>query len=267
MDRPKRSAEFQHYCKTLTCPQGHRGTLRFLEGEGEIITNLQLRDRMLLDHPTAAIERASRSVGVLGKLMSLNHELAGAVTIRQFREDSALECIQCNMRWPVFLDEDTTFDIIGEHARRRFEVALGTDTRFAAGHQSVVDHTLTLTFERHWSQRIEFLWEEMTAYGIGGETKVEIPLPIGGNFLARLEPKFERTIKSRLFIREKTERVSHATIDVLVPAGSRAKILLHWKEIWQEVVYDIRLVSTGQVLQIPFRSVEDVVCDHEISHV
>jgi hypothetical protein len=84
MNRSKRSVEFQHYCKTLSCPQGHRGTLIFREGAGEILPNLQLRDRMLLEHPTPAIARATESLSFLSKFRSFNHELTGAVIITAF---------------------------------------------------------------------------------------------------------------------------------------------------------------------------------------
>jgi hypothetical protein len=221
---------------------------------------------MLLEHPTPAIARATESLGFLSKFRSFNHELAGAVTITRFREDSELECIQCNRRWPIFLDENATFEIIREHDQHRLETPLGIDTRLAGGRSSVKDSSLTFTFERRWFQRIEFEWEEMTAYGIGGEAEMAVPLPIG-NLLAKLKPKFERTIKSRLSVQEETEMLSRATIEVPVPAGRETKVLLHWKQIWQVVICDIRMRTTDRVLQVPYRRLVDVVYDHEIIHM
>jgi hypothetical protein len=50
----------------------------------------------------------------------------------------------------------------------------------------VKDSSLTFTFERQWFQRIEFEWEELTAYGVGGEATIAVPLP-NANLLAKLK--------------------------------------------------------------------------------
>jgi hypothetical protein len=184
MNRSKRSVEFQHYCKTLSCPQGHRGTLISREGAGEILTNLQLRDRMLLEHPTPAI--AGKIPGLSEQVQIFQSRTHRSSNNHRFREDSELECIQCNKRWPIFLDESATFDIIREHDQHRLETPLGTDTRLAGGRNSVKDSSLTFTFERQWFQRIEFEWEELTAYGVGGEATIAVPLP-NANLLAKLK--------------------------------------------------------------------------------
>jgi hypothetical protein len=267
MERPRRSPEFDHYCKTLTCPTGHRGRLRFLEGEGEIVRELRFRDKMLLEDFRPRLETSAGSIRWLDQLRSFNREVTGAVAIKRFRRDSRLECLQCNLRWPVFVDEDATFEMLGERERRRFDTALGTDARIADGRRSAVDSTITLVFERRWSQRIEFAWERATTYGIGGHAKVTVPLAPGTEFLAQLQPKFEQTVKSRLSFHEDTETFSRATIDVPVPAGSMARILIHWKQIWEEVVNEIRMVTTGQLLRVPYRHTVEVAFDHEIAHL
>jgi hypothetical protein len=260
MDKPMRSLEFQHYCKTLSCPVGHRGTLRFIEGTGRIITNLQLRDRLMLRNPMAGVRR-SPSMKFIDRLGSLNDELFQAVTIIQFRTDSLLECVQCNQRWPVFLDQEMTFDVIKEYVGREYATVIGTDKRRLVSSREV---GLTLEVEKRWRKRIEFDWEKVRVQGISGEARVTLPLTIGGDFLARLQPRFETTVKSRNNIVEETETVQKARIDLSHQTRWPVNIIIHWKQNWQEMICDIRLVRSGTIYQVSYRKPLEVGYDVEV---
>lgn len=266
MSRARRTAAFTHYAKTFTCPNGHRGSVRFLEGSGPILTELRLRDKLMREKSDLTSDQTSAAEALLRRLRLLNHDLAGAATLENFRQDTQLECLQCNLRWPVFLPEDTTFEIIGQRETHRTEEALGADVRVADGRASSADYLLTMTFERRWFRRLEFLWEQVTTKAVTGEAELTVSLPLVGAFVTRLAPSFEQAITMRSSGEERSEMTTGATLQVPVLAGTQTTVTLYWKQVWQHGIWEVRMITTGELLEVPFQRAVEVTFDPEVQH-
>ena len=102
MLRFQRSKEFEHYRRTLRCPNGHRYALSFIEGTGQPVENLPLRDRLMLENPLPRFDERIASFERIGRLRQANHTRSGGMTIRLFRRDSMFACDTCGDQWPVF---------------------------------------------------------------------------------------------------------------------------------------------------------------------
>src|SRR5690348_9757479 len=106
MPRRQRSREFEHYRKTLQCPNGHRHALTFIEGTGDLVENLGMRDRLMLENPLSRFEDRLASIELVGRLRQFNHDRSGGLSIQRFRFDSMFACDTCGDQWPVFVQRE-----------------------------------------------------------------------------------------------------------------------------------------------------------------
>lgn len=265
MERPKRSAEFDHYCRTLRCPRDHKRTMRFLEGSGEVVTDLEFRDRRLLDFPMSRHEEKLRSITWLERLTRANQELVGAVSIPRFRLDSMIECSACGERWPVFYRRPVDVQIIREVSRRRFMTDLGTVEQTVDNSQGLVENKQTLGFEREWTHRMQWSWDRASA--ISATATVSAKATVHGvGVSADAQRRIEESVKSQLAFSSETKKTTRQTIDVVVPPRTVARVVLTWRQVWEEVECDVRWGADGTVVRVPYQLAIDVIVDHAVRH-
>jgi hypothetical protein len=254
-----RTPEFETYRRTLRCPNGHRDTLRFIEGSGEIVTDLRLRDRLLLEVPTAKHEPqvASR---IIRQLRIVNHRAFGAVPIEHLRVDSEIECAACATRWPVFFPP--SFDLM-EGETRRLHTLLGSDERIVDNRTWPTQAELSLEFERSWTRRLEVEWEHGTINGQVRSTSLGTSI-YGFGLNAGIQRRVETTLKSRLSLTSEVRETSKHSIRVSIPPRMIAKVVGTWKQVWEETDNFLSL-DDGTEIVVPYRVAVDVLLDTRMS--
>lgn len=262
MQKLRRSPGFRHYQKTLQCPNGHRRALNFNEGEGEVVTHLSLRERLLLEHPATDLGSRVDSIRSLNWLREKNHDLHGALRIERFRIDSAIECLVCHESWPVFLRR---FEILHEHPARWLTTPLGTDVERMDNSRSTTETTMANVFKRKQSWQVEVSWREMRRVTSTGTISVKAPIgPVGLG--AQLTAGVEKAItEGHRSVAEESIEFEKAVTHV-VPAGTIALVTVEWRQKWHEIEYDVRL-DGDSVVRIPVRIADELVADHTFEHL
>jgi hypothetical protein len=262
MSKPRRSPEFDNYCRTLRCPVGHRH-MRFVEGSGEIVSDLNLKDRILLENPfTRHEQQIDKAMGVLRRLRQFNHNLHRAVAIERFRDDSAIECAECACRWPVFLPQYRHVEFlrpVGE--THRIMTALGTDVRMIGHPEWITETSITTEFEKKWTQRLEVAWERGSV--TEASSSVDVSGSIGGVELTTgTRQRIEETLKSHWSLVSEEQRTSKQSVSTVIPAGVIAKIFFTWKQVWEETRCEVAI--DDEKLTLPYRVAVDTAFDCRI---
>lgn len=263
--RPKRSPEFEHYCKTLKCPNGHARSLRYVEGSGEVVGDLELRDRLLLENPIPAVEQNLGTNRFLHRLRQFNHELWGALSFDRFRIDSAIECMICQAQWPVFLQQNPLFTIISEKGPRLIETPYLTEKCPPHdGRNSIKDFMEKKSYSQIWVKKLEVDWERATTRGT--KTSASLKAAIEGVGIDyKIERRFEERLSSRYSLLSETQTVSGSDIEVPVIAGKITQVTINWVQIWHEYECEVRL-EDGRIMVVPYRIPVKLSPGYEITH-
>jgi hypothetical protein len=202
---------------------------------------------------------------VIGRLRSLNHELFGSVAIERFRSDSKIECRLCDMRWLVFLAEHSEYRIIAEHGPpRRLTTPLGTDKMKRGRRGALVQTSAAIELEQTWTEWSECLWErttvKTTSISASGKAKAG-PIHLGGE----VQRLIENSIRSTLSSSSGTQQTFRQTIEIPIPAGTVATIIINWEQIWEEVDCEVR-ITDDQTVIVPFRRAVGVIFHDDVRH-
>ncbi|MCX5328132.1 hypothetical protein [Streptomyces sp. NBC_00140] len=235
--------------------------MTFIEGEGDVVTNLRLRDRLRLDHPFPGSEQILESAHILKRLREKSNDTFGGTNIGRFRMDSEIECEICGERWPVFQRRATKFEIIDVRTIRTFTTPLASETSHLDNSCSSVAARMSAPFELTWTERIEVSWER--AVTAGTTTSMSLKGPVGaGEILARVDHRLEETLKDRFALASEKQQRSGKTIETTVPAGKTLLVSLEWKQVWNEIEYKLRLDGdNSRILLIPARHAITVSVD------
>jgi len=260
--KANRSKEFDHYCKKLTCPNGHHHQIRFIEGVGDVVTDLRLRDRFRLNHPFPRMEHGHDSSPMLRGLRAKNDRIFGGISIERFRVDSEIECGICAERWPVFQGRASKFEIVDMHTIRTFTTPLVTETSRLDNSGGSVAARMSTDFEQAWTERIEVDWERATTTGTTTSTSLQGPIGAKDILVRRVDHRFEETLKNRIALTSEKQQKSGKTIEVTVPAGRVVLVTLEWKQVWSEVECKVRIDGDeSRILLVPARHAFTVSVD------
>jgi hypothetical protein len=265
MAKPVRTSEFNDFCRTLECPNGHKHSVKFIEGVGDTLEDLSIRDRMLLENPTARLEPHWNSMRRISWLRTITHDLFGGIPIKTFRTDSGIECAVCNMRWFAFVQKNSEYQIIAEHGPpRRVTTPLGNDTKTFDRRHSIVDTTVTIHLEQTWTVRSEFVWERTTkrsqsfkVAAAGGLESI--------NLSSEVQRSVERSLRLSLTSSTEVQHKFAQSIDVPIPAGSVAIVVISWKQVWEEWDCEV-LFGESQEIIVPIRRAVDLSFDDAVRH-
>jgi hypothetical protein len=259
MRRHQISSEFEHYRRTLQCPNGHRHALTFIEGSGEVLENLRLRDRLMLDNPLPRFDDRMASMQLVGRLRQFNHDRSGGLSIQRFRVDSMFACATCSERWPVFVQRE--LKVIDYQKTGLSQTLIGPDVRRLDQTQSC-----TLEFTHEWVERIEFGSERQTSLqktcsaGIKG-THGSL------NISADIQQRITESLKVTHSLTSQTRRTTTHKLEHVLPAGKVTVIKIYWKQVWQEYECRVRLPDNDEIVPIPYRVAFDVVFDQEVEDI
>jgi hypothetical protein len=265
MAKPVRTPEFHQFCRTLKCPNGHKRSVRFIEGAGDVLRDLSMRDRVLLENPTTRLESHSDSMRRIGWLRAMNHDLFGGVAIERFRTDSEIECALCSMRWLAFVQEGSQYQIIAEHGLpRRVTTPIGTDTRRLDRRGSIVDSTATIHLEQTWIERLECVWERTTnrSHSIKASAKGNVG---AASLSSEVQSGIQRSLRQTLTRSTEVQHKFSQSIDVPIPAGRLAIVDITWKQVWEESDCEVRLGENQSVI-VSFRRAVDLMFDDAVRH-
>lgn len=264
MRRRQRSPEFEHYRRTLQCPNGHRHALTYLEGDGDVVENLSLRDRFTLEDPFPKLGGRVSSIELFGRLRQLNHDRSGGLSISRFRADSSFTCDVCGRQWPVFVQQE--LEIIDHRETGLSQSPIGSEERRLDHTRSLNNSKMKLTFTRRWTERVEVTFEQATTTeklrfaGIKGSF---------GPFSASAGTKQRITdnLKAVHSVMSETEKTATQEIEYELPAGKVTVITIHWKQVWRECECRVRLPDSGEIARIPYRVTDDVIFDNEFKQL
>jgi hypothetical protein len=264
MPRRQRSREFEHYRRTLQCPNGHRHALTFIEGTGEVVENLGVRDRLMLENPLSKFEDRVASIELVGRLRQFNHDRSGGLSIQRFRFDSMFACDSCGDQWPVFVQRE--LKIIDYQKAGLSQTSIGLDERRLDWTQSRTDSKYTLEFTHEWVKRVEVGFEALTSHektrsaGIKGSYS---PLAIN----ADIQHRITESLKFAHSVTSQTRKTSRQEVEYVFPAGKVTVIKTFWKQVWQEYECHVRLPDRDKILSIPYRVAFDVTFDQKVEHI
>ncbi|GAA4606493.1 hypothetical protein BJY16_005859 [Actinoplanes octamycinicus] len=234
MSRPVRSKAFDDYCRTMMCPRGHRRSITFIEGSGAEITDLSVRDRALLENPTARF--AGQPVpGFLRRLRRLGDDVLGGVTVTRFRSDSVIACGPCGEEWPVFVPA------LGGAVQVRRERAVRIETTPLGEEVSTIDHsavpvdsTVSVQISCGWTKSIEIEWGRTTTRT--GTVRVGAS---HGALSLSLQRQVQESLNERHKISTQQAQTYATSVEVRVPAHAVAEVVTRWKQRWRVIEYDL----------------------------
>ena len=259
MRRAQHSKEFEHYRRTMRCPNGHRYALSFIEGTGQVVENLRLRDRLILENPLPKLDERIASFERIGRLRQLNHARSGGLSIQRFRRDSMFACGTCGDRWPVFVQPE--LKVVSYRETGRTVTAMGSEERRLDRTQSSRDSKCTLEFTREWAVRIEVGSERLTSREQSLSATVKgSPGPL--EISAGAQERIIESLKSTHSVTSETRRTTTQRVEEELPAGKVTVITTFWKQVWQEYVCDVRLPDRDGIVRIPYRIADEVIFDH-----
>jgi hypothetical protein len=234
MRRFQRSEEFEHYRRTMRCPNGDRYELTFIEGTGQVVENLPLRDRLMLENPLPKFDERIASLERIGRLRQLNHARSGGLSIQRFRLDSMFACATCGDRWPVFVQPE--LKIVGQRETgRTIETLIRSEKRRLDQTQSSTDSTFTLESTQEWVERIEVGLEQLTSreQSLSANAKGSHgPLEISAGVQERITENHKLTHS----VMSQARRTTTQTRTYELPAGKVTVITIFWKQVWHEYV-------------------------------
>lgn len=264
MRRHQRSPEFEHYRRTLQCPNGHRHALTYLEGSGQVVENLTLRDRLTLENPFPWLNGRT-PVELFGRLRQMNHDRSGGLSIIRFRADSSFTCCVCGGQWPVFVQQELK---IVDHRETGLlsQTPIGSQERRLDHTHSLENSKMKLTFKRKWTERVEVGFErvkmrEVTRFaGMKGSYG-----PLSAS--AEIKQRITDNLKETHSVVSETEKTTVHEREYELPAGQVTVITIHWKQVWRECECHVRFPGNEEIARIPYRVADDVVFDEEVKHL
>lgn len=249
MTRRQFSSEFTNYRRTLRCPQGHRHSLTFVEGTGQRVQDMPLRDRLMLENPRVNLESTSHALQFIGRLRQANHDRMGGMSIHQFRVDSAFTCDLCGQRWSVF--EQPHVQVVSDRPTGRTQTQLGSDLR-ELDTAGATDHSkVVLTFSCEWMERIEVRWERLSSRESGLSASVKTghgPFEVG----AGAQTKVSESLSASHLKSSETKRVLVQSVELSLPPGRINRVRITWKQVWQEYECTLRITGVG-LATLPYR--------------
>ena len=262
--RHQHSEEFEHYRRTLRCPNGHRHALTFVEGTGEVAGNLPLRDRLILENPFPPFDARVAALPRLGRLRQRNHDRSGGLIIQRFRLDSMFACATCGDQWPVFVRPGLR--IIGDRETGLRETPIGTEELRVDRSQDSTDLTLALQFRHEWVRRIEIGFERVSSAETTRSVRIKGAWGPAG-ISAGLQQRITEGLRAAHHFAAQTTKTTTVTIPHELPAGKITVITTHWKQVWQEHECQVRLPGDSETVRLPYRIAFDVTFSQRAEHL
>ncbi len=207
------SEQQQAFRRTSRCPNGHflLGTLRLTDSKGG-------------------------SVGILTPYPLMDR-------------GTTAQCPNCSSTWPVFdasLASPTTpspWRITDIVETARHEEPIGQDTRLLDSSQTAATISRTLSFTMEWTQTLDVEIEKTKT--IKGQVS------ISAFDIASLEGSVEQSVRNKYGLTTQEKQTQVETMSIPVPAGTRLRVSLTWKRVWQAGHVELER-SSGEQLQVPF---------------
>jgi hypothetical protein len=261
--RQQHSAEFEHYRRTLQCPSGHRHALTFIEGAGDVVGNLPLRDRLILENPFPQLDDRVAALPRLGRLRQRNHDRSGGLVIERFRLDSVFACATCGDQWPVFVQPELI--ITGHRQTGLCATLIGTEERRLDRTQNSTDLTCELEFTYEWVRRIEVGFERLTSTETTRSAGVKARYGPAG-ISADIQQRITEGIRETCSLMTQATKTTVVTIPHELPAGKTTVITTSWKQLWQEHECRVRLPGRDGTVLIPYRIAFDLTFDQRAEY-
>jgi DNA-directed RNA polymerase subunit RPC12/RpoP len=168
---------------------------------------------------------------------------------------SYMLCQKCGYRLVVFEADKVvrpSLELIDLAETYRSEERIGRDERLIDNSSSMAEVTRKFLVTREWSRDCK-LEREVTDRTSEG-------LTIGDQQAAHLSFETERVLRQRYSINDRSREVYSEEVTIVVPPGSRLRVLIDWKNIWQHGTLKVR-DSSKRVWQYQFRVVAGVTFD------
>lgn len=128
---------------------------------------------------------------------------------------------------------------------KRVEEPLGEDVRDIDNSQSVVEIQRKVRVSREWSQT--YVLERESTTKAGGE------LSLQGAWILDARASAERAIRKRYELTVEDRQTYSEELTIEVPARTKVRVVLQWKQLWQCGVVLVRNGNDGTEVQVPYR--------------
>ena len=129
----------------------------------------------------------------------------------------------------------------------------------------------TFEFSKQWSRQFNLEYEKANKKGHGSDLASSLESSIGveagvkseikSGITSTLKNSVEETIKTKYSITEGVTYKRTETTQISIPAYTKTKLIICWKNIWQKGV--IEIVSPSSKIQIPFSVLVSLTFDRK----
>jgi hypothetical protein len=170
-----------------------------------------------------------------------------------------LQCRVCNGIWPLLAGSSMP-SLIGDSQLfidefERSDEPRGTEERVIDNSSSVAGSTRRLSAKREDIKT--FTWENSEEFTLKSEAG------LGKKGVATFKASAEAKIRSAYAFTSEEKLSWEEEIIIEIPAKTRARLLLHWKRIWQHAVTRISFPD-GSETRKPFRVTVGLTFDQEL---
>jgi hypothetical protein len=142
----------------------------------------------------------------------------------------------------------------------RLEEPIGNDERVIDASQTSATIVRNLTFTKDWSRTLTIESEKAKTISMGGSLNMGGALNIGG---LTVQSSVEEAVRDKYGV-SATDRETHTEeMSISVPGGTRQRIVLQWKRLWQKGIVRLLDVSGNQV-DVPFGIAVGVTFDQTV---
>ncbi len=212
---------------------------------------LPMRLTILVDGTLVREEKVFALLGVIGRVGFLGHDLAikvigyGALGRLGLLVDG-VDSVQLETRQPSLPATESSLDLETSIVEvQRVEESLGEEVRIIDNSKSVAGIHRTISVVREWTQA--YVLERETSITGGAEISVR------GAWAVDFKASAEGAIRKRYEISVAEKKTYSEELTIEVPAKTKVRLVLHWKQIWQRGVVVVRGSRTGAELQFPYK--------------
>lgn len=180
-------------------------------------------------------------------------------SVQGTRRDITAQCPKCLATLPVWRNDSalkptSAWTVQAVVETERFEEPIGNDERVIDASKTSAAVARNLTFTKEWSRSLTIESEKTNTHSVAAG--------LGFDSIS-IRSTAEAAVRNRYEVSTTDHEAHTEEMSINVPAGTRQRIILHWKRVWQRGI--VQLVDkSGRQLDVPFNIAVDVTFDQEV---
>lgn len=175
------------------------------------------------------------------------------------RHDTLVQCPKCLGTWNMWRqvqssEQASPWTLQAMVETERFEEPLGDDERVIDASRTKTAITRNLTFTKEWSRSLTLEMEKSITNTLGTSLGLDA---------VSIHTSAEEAVRHKYGI-SSTDREAHTEeVTIVTPGGTRQRVVLEWKRVWQRGIVKI-VGGSGQMVSIPYSVAVGVTFDQKV---